>query len=293
MLLPRFGFHEPETVEEACRLLRAHGEAASVYAGGTELLLAMKLRLLRYERLVDIKRIPGLDAIRRQDGALVIGALATHDAIERSAEVRGALPALARMARQVGNIRIRSAGTLGGNLCFAEPHADPPALLAALGARLKLEGLDGVREVGIEEFCLGAYETARRWDELLTAIVVPVPAEGTGITYQRFAFVERPAVGVGALLRLGPARRLDEVRVVVGAVGFRPARAGAAEAALAGRPADEVPARLDEAARLAADEVQVVADRHGSEDYKRHLVEVHVRRALREALARAAGPEAR
>jgi carbon-monoxide dehydrogenase medium subunit len=285
MLLPRFAFDEPETVGEASALLREHGEAAAFYAGGTELLLAMKLRILRYARLVSLKRIRGLDAIRGEGGALVLGALATHHAIETSPLVRERVPVLAEVARQVANVRVRMAGTLGGNLCFAEPHADPPTILAALGARVRLADAAGTREVPAADFFVGAYETARRWDELLTAVVVPLPAPGTRVRYRRLAFVERPAVAVAAALVLDAGRRVREARLVVGAVATRPQRAAAAEAELAGRDVGGLGGVLPAVARLAAMSVEVDADAHGSEEYKRHLVEVEVRRALRDLAA--------
>ena len=147
MLLPRFALHAPRTVGEAVDLLARHGEEATVYAGGTELLLAMKLRVLRYGHLIDVKRIPGLAEIAVRDGALALGALATHYALERHPLVARHLPAYAALSRAVANVRVRVAGTLGGNLCFAEPHADPPALLAALGAAVRLAGPDGERDV--------------------------------------------------------------------------------------------------------------------------------------------------
>lgn len=284
MLLPRFQLDEPETVEGACALLGEHADGATVYAGGTELLLAMKQRVLRYDRLVNIKRIPGLAAIARAGERLVIGALATHHDLERSAVVQEAIPALAVLARHVANVRVRMAGTLGGNLCFAEPHADPPTLLGALGATLTLAGPHGAREVEAEAFFTGAYETARRGDEILTRVSVPVPGPEAAVAYRRLAFIERPTAAVAVLLRRSRDGAVGHVRIVVGAVGPRPERARSAELALTGLTAGEAAAELPRAARLAAEAVAIMPDLHGSEDYKRHLVEVQVRRAVQDAL---------
>ncbi len=290
MLLSRFELDEPGTLAAACGLLARHGEDATVYAGGTELLLAMKHRMLRYTRLVNIKRIPGLDAIVRRDGTLVIGALATHHAIERSAEVRAAVPVLAQVARDVGNVRVRVAGTLGGNLCFAEPHADPPTVLAALGAEVRLTGPGGARVVAADDFVLGAYDTARTPDEILTAVAVPIPGPATAVAYRRLAFHERPTVAVAALLERGPGDRLARVRIVVGAVGPRPQRAPSVESTLTGLGAVEALAALPAAACRAAEQVAIIPDAHGSEDYKRHLVAVHIERAVHAALESGGSP---
>ncbi|MFI5266762.1 MAG: FAD binding domain-containing protein, partial [Chloroflexota bacterium] len=128
-LLPRFSIEQPSTLAEASDMLRGFGEEGRAYAGGTELLLAMKYAGLRYEHLVDLKTIPGLDGIAEASEGLRIGALATHHCIERSPLVRERFPALAELEAHVANPRVRASGTLGGNLCFAEPHSDPATLL--------------------------------------------------------------------------------------------------------------------------------------------------------------------
>ena len=286
MLLPRFQLDEPESVAEACALLRRYGEEASVYAGGTELLLAMKLRILRYARLINIKRIPGLASIALSNGRLTLGPFVTHRMIEHDATLRDQVPVLAAMARQIGNVRVRAAGTVGGNVCFAEPHSDPPTLLTALDAGFVLTGADGVREVAADEFFVGAYETARRHDELLTAIVVTPPPPGTRVAYHRFAVSERPVIAVAASVTPDQQGRVSRVRIVVGAVGVRPERARAGETVAGGLGPAELASALPRIAELAAAEVPVFADIHGAEDYKKHLVAVHVTRALREAAAR-------
>ncbi|HEX5500369.1 MAG TPA: FAD binding domain-containing protein, partial [Thermomicrobiales bacterium] len=135
MLAP-FDYHRPQTLAETAALLRALGDAAAIYAGGTELLPLMKDGLIEASHLIDIKGIPGLSEIEwnGDHGGLRIGALATHRAIERSPLVREHLPALADLEANVANVRVRAAGTIGGNCCFAEPHSDPATLLVALDA---------------------------------------------------------------------------------------------------------------------------------------------------------------
>jgi len=160
MPLRRFTIHQPKTIAEASQMLAEFGEKGRLYAGGTELLLAMKHDLLRYEHLVDVKTIPDLNKIELRNGALMIGSTATHRAIERSAVVKQNLPVLAEMETQVANVRVRASGTLGGNLCFAEPHSDPATLLVALGARAQVQGKSGTKTVAIDKLITGAYETS-------------------------------------------------------------------------------------------------------------------------------------
>ena len=146
-MLRRFRLEEPETVAEAAELLGRFGESAKLYAGGTELLLAMKEGLVQYERLVNVKNLKGLDDIAAQNGTITIGALCTHRQLENSAALRDKLPALVKLEQNVANVRVRQAGTIGGNLCFAEPHADPGTLLMALGATMVAEKVSSKREI--------------------------------------------------------------------------------------------------------------------------------------------------
>src|SRR3981189_1640815 len=150
--LSRFEIHQPASALEASQMLLHYGEDAGIYAGGTELLLAMKHQALNYRHLIDLKVVSGLDSIGVRDGSLEIGATSTHRSIERSALVRKNQPALAEMESHVANVRVRATGTLGGNLCFAEPHSDPATLLQCLDARLVLAGPNGEREMSPAEF---------------------------------------------------------------------------------------------------------------------------------------------
>jgi carbon-monoxide dehydrogenase medium subunit len=272
-----FRLHRPDGLADALAVRGELGDEAALYAGGTELLLALKMGVLEYEHLIDLKRCPELRGVRELDGALRIGATTTHRELETSPLVARLLPALAELERNVANVRVRAAGTLGGNLAFAEPHADPPALLTALDARVELSGPDGTRALAVDDFVLGAYETALAVDELLTAVIVPVPAPGVRATYRKVATLERPTVGVAAVGELVGDVFAGSPAVVVGAVDERPLRVDAT--ALSGfsmRDLDAVQAVV-EAAR---DLVDPVDDLSGSADYKRHLTGVVVRRAL-------------
>jgi carbon-monoxide dehydrogenase medium subunit len=285
-MLESFQIHRPESVGEASTLMGEFGTEAAFYAGGTELLVVMKEGLTHFPHLIDVKTIPGLreityDASQRE---LTIGAVTTHRQIERSPLVREHLPALADLEASVANVRVRSAGTIGGNLCFAEPHSDPATLLIALGARLTLASTGESREVALEEFFTGLMETARRYDELLTAIHVPVPVESTGVAYERFKLHERPTAAVAAVVAVTDGSILDAT-LVAGSVGERPQRLFATEAALRGRPVSDWIAV--EAGDALHDEVEVDGDAFESEPYKRQLARTMGRRAIATALDRA------
>src|SRR6202163_3116524 len=171
--LSRFQIHQPVSALDASQMMTHYGEDAGIYAGGTELLLAMKHQALNYRHLIDLKVVPGLDSIEVRDGSLEIGATSTHRSVERSALVRQNQPALAEMESQVANVRVRATGTLGGNLCFAEPHSDPATLLLVLGGTVRLEGLGGTRELTVDKLFSGAYADHLRPDEILTKIMIP------------------------------------------------------------------------------------------------------------------------
>jgi aerobic carbon-monoxide dehydrogenase medium subunit len=283
-MLRRFDVHRAASVEEAVQLRREFGDDAAIYAGGTELLLAMKMGVARWSHLIDVKPIAPLGEISATKDVLRIGATATHWTIERNALVARLLPALARLEANVANVRVRAAGTLAGNLAFAEPHADPPALLIALGARVVLEGSAGARSVPVAELITGMYETAIAADEIIVAIEVPLPAKDTRIAYVKFQILERPSVGVAAVATVRDGRFSGAPTLVVGAVDemARPV----ATAQFAGADARTAATRLAlaEAARAA---VEPIADLAGTVEYKRHLVGVFAQRAVASLVAQA------
>jgi carbon-monoxide dehydrogenase medium subunit len=284
MPLRRFVLHQPQGVSEASELLDRYGEKARLYAGGTELLLAMKHDLLRYEHLVDAKTVPSLNQIDLQDSYLRIGATVTHRAIERSPLVRDYIPVMAEMTAQVANVRVRATGTLGGNLCFAEPHSDPATLLISLRARTRIQGRAGEKTVPIDELIVGAYETTLGSDELLTAIEIPLPARTQRAAYLKFQVHERPLLGLALVLNMDDAGRVvREATAVVGCVSPRPCRSEKAEALLIGL-IDKVKGQLTDAGEALADAADPMDDLEGGADYKRHLVGVLLRRAFTQAL---------
>jgi carbon-monoxide dehydrogenase medium subunit len=290
-VLQPFQLHEPTTVPEASGLLARLGDEGRIYAGGTELLLAMKQGLLRYRHLVNIKHL-GLETVAFDEGAgrLRLGATATHRAVERSAVVGGRYPMLASMERHLANVRVRAVGTVGGNLSFAEPHSDLATVLLLYNATVTVGGAAGRRTIGVADLLLDAYTTALAPDELLLEIEVPALPAGAGADYRKFAFFERPSVGVGAVvIPSAGGGGIAEARVAVGCVGPVPRRVAEAEDALAGAPLrgaafERAVGQAAEAVRRACDPVD---DLYGSAGYKRHLAGVFAERALTAACGHA------
>lgn len=276
-MLPPFELHRPADLSEALGLLAEHGDDAAVYMGGTELLLLLKLGLVEPGHLVDGKGLAELQGVRVHPDRIEIGAAVTYRHLERDPDVAAALPALTALVRQVANVRVRNAGTLAGNLCFAEPHSDPATLLIALDAEVELASPAGRRRLPLGAFVRGPLDVDLRAGEIMTTVVVPRPAAGAVVTFRRLALKERPTANVATVLG-GPA---GTTRVVVGAAGPRPVRVRAAEELLAANGTGG----LAEAAGLAGVDSAATTDGDGTAEYKRHLVEVLVRRAAAPALA--------
>jgi aerobic carbon-monoxide dehydrogenase medium subunit len=283
MPLRRFSMYQPKSVAEASEMLAEFGEKGRLYAGGTELLLAMKHDLLRYEHLVDVKTIPGLNKIELKDGALFIGGTATHRAIERSTLVQQHVPVLAQMEKNVANVRVRASGTLGGNLCFAEPHSDPATLLLALGAKAHLQAKSKRRTVTIDKLITGSYETSLASDELLEGIEVPIPTTNQRAAYLKYQLKERPTMGLALVLDID-GENIKQANAVVGSVSAVPTQSEKTNRLLEG-PKPQVEGQLAEAADALAQAADPVDDLEGGADYKRHLIGVFLKRALVKALS--------
>jgi carbon-monoxide dehydrogenase medium subunit len=278
-MLRRFRLEEPESVAEVSELLGRFGDSAKIYAGGTELLLAMKEGLIQYERLINVKKLKGLGEVAGDNGTITIGALCTHRQLETSSLLQEKLPSLVKLEQNVANVRVRQAGSLGGNLCFAEPHADPGTLLMALGAKMIAEKTSGKREIAAEDFFVDAYETSLQADELLTEIRVPSPGANRRSAYLKFGYLERPSVGVAVALTLN-GTTVDDVKIAVGCAGPAPRRVAEAEALLTGKSKDEAVRLLPQAGAIAGRASEAISDLHGAQDYKEHIVGVLLKRAF-------------
>jgi carbon-monoxide dehydrogenase medium subunit len=186
------------------------------------------------------------------------------------------------MEAHVANVRVREVGTLGGNLCFAEPHADPGTLLQVYDANVQIERQGGSRTLALEDFFIGSFEVALEEDELLTAIRVPSLPDHSAAAYLKFGFLERPSVGV-AVAVTATAEGVQAVRLAVGCVGPVPRRMREAEAMLSNKEIEAVRANLQAAGQLAGREADAITDLHGSAEYKTYLVGVLLRRAFEQA----------
>jgi aerobic carbon-monoxide dehydrogenase medium subunit len=289
--LAPFELHRAGSVAEASSLMDELGEAAVLYAGGTEILLLMKLGFASYAHLVDVKPIGELHALEVRDGWLRIGGAVTHRRLERAPELRAGWPDLVEMERRVANVRVRSTGSLGGNLAFADPHSDPATFLLAAGARVEVGTAEQRRRLTLDDLILGPYTTALEPGELLCAIEVPAPESGAAMAHLRFAVHERPAATVSAWVRVRHGS-IVAARVAVGSVGVVPVTIPGVGDALAGQPADTLDAgTLAAIGDIAASSAEPVSDANGSQEYKAALVRVLVERAIREAARRASARE--
>ncbi len=280
----QFDYHAPGTVQEALALLGQHKDDAKLLAGGHSLLPAMKLRLAQPKHLVDLRKISGLSGIKEEGGMLVIGAMATHHAVESSPVVKSKCPMLAQVAAQIGDPMVRNMGTIGGSLAHADPAADYPAAIIALGAEMVAEGPKGKRTIKADDFFKGLLTTALGPDEILTEVRVPVCGPKVGCAYLKFP---HPAsrfavVGVAAVLTVDGGK-VSKASIGITGAGTKAVRAKGVEAGLAGKTLDD--ATIRSAAEKAPDGVDVQADLQGSEEYKRHLLKVFARRAIEAASA--------
>jgi carbon-monoxide dehydrogenase medium subunit len=279
-------------MDEAVALLGQYGDDASLYAGGTELLLAMKEGLLRYGNLVNIKTVSGSDRLGydTSTGELHIGPAVAHRALELSPEVAARFPLIARAESTVANVRVRNVGTLCGNLCFAEPHSDPATFLLLYNASAEVQGPAGTRTIPVEELAVGPYETCLEEGEILTSVSVPQFAPDMMSAYQKFGYHQRPTIGLGVAIRL-ENDSVAEARIAVGSVGPKAVRIPEAEELFLGKTVPDVLSSgtsvLDEAGKMAAEAAQPMDDLHGAADYKEHLVRVFLERVFAEAVGAA------
>ena len=282
----KFEYLAPTSLDQACALLREHEGDAKLLAGGTALVMWLRMGLLSPGYVIDLENVPGLDDISYDpaDG-LRIGAGVKHRDLELCPEVREHYPLLQETFYKVAQPRIRLMATVGGNLSHGDPMTDPGASFMALDAEVTLRSSRGERTVSVEDFFVDYYETALEPDEILTSIHVPPPA---GPAWSHIKFTPRSeedfaTVGVAVTLT-GTSSRCDDARIVLNSVGPTIFRARAAEDVLRGR--DLSPARIEEAGAAAADASDPIEDVRGSSDYKRDLTAVFVRRALEQAAAR-------
>jgi aerobic carbon-monoxide dehydrogenase medium subunit len=283
-----FEYHRAGTVQEAVSLLARYGEEAKLLAGGHSLLPLMKFRLAEPKHLIDVRRIPELSGIREDRGGLVIGAATPHHTLETSPLVRQRLPMLAEAAAQIGDAQVRNMGTIGGSLAHADPAADLPAVMLALGAELVALGPKGLRTIPVDDFFLKLLTTSLAPGEMLTEVRIPFLPSGSGGAYEKFPHPASryPIVGVAATVTVTDGK-VSAARIGITGVAAKAVRAKAAEAALAGQAPDEGAIRA--AAGKATEGLAVRSDPRMTEAYWRSLTATFTRRALTRATKRATG----
>jgi aerobic carbon-monoxide dehydrogenase medium subunit len=284
-----FDYLQPNSIEDASRLLAEYGDDARVFAGGTALMLVMRQRMLNPKVLVSLDKLTSLRGISFDEATgLRIGALSLHNEVANHHLVQHHYPMLAHMAAHLANPQVRNQGTLGGNLCYADPATDPPGCLMALDASVVLQSTRGERVLMMEDFVTDYYTTALAPDELLVAILLPPPALNSVNRYTRFrrtAAEHRPMLNMSFYAhRSGNdvTQQLSNVRLVVAASTPMPMRLTQAEALLASEPISS--SLIAEVAKVASEQANVLSDQRGTESYRREMIQVVTRRALRSAL---------
>jgi carbon-monoxide dehydrogenase medium subunit len=288
MIPASFDYHAPKTLDEAIALLGRLGDTAKILAGGQSLIPAMRFRLAAPDTLVDISRIRDLAYVEERGDHLAVGAMTREHALEASPVVAASYPLLLDTAKVIADPLVRNKATVGGNLAHADPANDHPATMLAYGAQVVARGASGTRTIGIDDLFVGLFETSLKPGEILTEIRIPKPGKSSGGAYLK---IERK-VGDYAVAAVAVQLELDgaaikSLRIGLTNVSSVPMRAKSAEAALAGKqPTDDA---LEAAGKAAAAECDPSADLRGQIDYKRDLVRVLTKRAVRRAIERAQG----
>jgi carbon-monoxide dehydrogenase medium subunit len=309
-----FDYLKPQTLQEALHLLDQHGEKSKLVAGGTDVMVMIKKGNLSPEVVVSLRGISGLDHLLCENGALRIGAMVTHRAVEKSERIRKEYSALSDAVDVLGTVQVRNVATIAGNICTAAPSGDTAPPLLVLGARVKLLSPEGERTIPIEEFFKGPGETVVKDGEILTELLVPKPLPHTGSAYwkhKRRGALDLPMLGVSVLLSLNKDRIscgellrarspvssifhalekddlvCNEVRIALGVAGPTPMRAFKAESLLRGRKISD--GLLDEVAETASEEARPRDSIRGEAWYRKEMVKVFVKRMAVTCIARVA-----
>jgi len=266
-------------------MLAEYGDEAAPIAGGTAVLILMKSGLFRPAHLINLRALRELSDIRfdPKEG-LSIGALATHRTVELHPDIRKHYPILASTYALVANVRVRNSATVGGNLAHGDFRIDPPAPLIALGAKIRLQGPAGERELPLEDFFTGFYATAKEEGEIVTAVTVPPPQEGLAGTYLKYvgnAAADWPTLGTAVMMRSSNGT-CEDLRVVLTSVAETPVKVQGLEDLAVGQQLKEE--RIEQIAETAAAQTNPIEDHRGSAWYKREMVKVHVRRGIQALL---------
>jgi len=285
--MPNIKLAQPTSLDEAVSLLAQDSDQTKIIAGGTALVIMLRNHLISPSVLLSLGRLPVLCYIRHEPGTgLRIGGLVTIRDAERAPLIREKQPTLASTFGKVGNVRVRNAATVGGNLSEADYASDPPCLLVALRAKAKASSIRGEREIPLTEFFKGFYETALNPDEILTELIVPDLAPGSRSAYLKYvsrSSEDRPCVGMAAVLNNEPDGTCKELRLVAGAVAETPQEFESAGAMARGRRlTDQL---IEEIAETCSSAAEPLSDLRGSAWYRKQIIRVMARRAIQQAIA--------
>ena len=283
MIPASFEYYAPRSLTEAVSFLAAHKDDVKILSGGQSLLPLMKMRLSKPEYIVDIGRIPGLDAITAEGDAIIVGGMATHAQLEASALLKKSCPLLPQTATTIADVQVRNRGTLGGSIAHADPAGDMPAAILALDAEIKAVGPNGERWIKAEDFFLGLLMSVLEPDEIVTAVKVPVTTSDK-TSYLKAAPRSSGFAVVGVAVRLGIDASGNVGRAAIGITGVtdKAYRAERVEKMLIGKKLDD--ALIESAAAEATRNIDVIEDINGSVEYRTQLTHVYVARALRAAI---------
>jgi carbon-monoxide dehydrogenase medium subunit len=286
-----FKYFPAKDVKEACTLLAQYGEEAKILAGGQSLVTLMKQKFVTPSCVVDIKGISDLDYIRHsEDGGLRIGGLTTHRSVEKSDIIKEKYPMLGEMEFMLGSVAVRNWGTVGGNLCSADPASDLAPTLIALGAKVTLTGPDSERVVNLDDFFVDLFETVLKADEILTEIYIPGFVRSGG-RHLKFAQRDTDLAVVNAATHLtldeSNHNLCEDIRIVMGSVGPVPYRSKRAEELFRRQEIND--ALIEKAARVTAEDIEPTTDMNGTEEFKREIARVLAQRTIEAAIARAVG----
>lgn len=286
MIPQSFQYESPGTVADAIALLQKYGDEAKILSGGHSLIPMMKLRFATPEYLIDINGIPGLSYIREEKGVMKIGALSRESEIEHSDLLKKHFPIFADVTKLIADPQVRNRGTIGGNLAHGDAANDHPAVMMALNATVVATGSGGSRTIPIDEFFFGFYTTALKPDEILIEIQIPIPPADTGSAYHKLErkVGDYATAGVAVQLTVDEKGVCKAIGIGLTNVNPTPLRATRSEQALLGKLLNDENIAL--AAKFASEDCSPSADLRGSEEYKRAMVAVLVKRMVAKALER-------
>jgi carbon-monoxide dehydrogenase medium subunit len=285
--MPNIKLLQPTSLDEAVSFLATDGDNTKIIAGGTALVIMLRNRLISPAVLLSLSRLHSLSYVRHESGTgLRIGGLVTIREAEKSSVIRSRQAALAATFAKVGNVRVRNAATVAGNLSEADYASDPPCVLVALRAKVKARSARGEREIALTEFFKGFYETALAPDEILTELIVPDLAPGSRSVYLKYvsrSSEDRPCVGMAAVLENQPDGTCKDLRLVAGAVAETPQEFTGAGALVRGKHLTD--SLIEEIAGAFSSDIEPLSDLRGSAWYRKQIVRVMARRAIQQAMA--------